>query len=95
MQNIFGSILGREDRYWDTGLFGGNLRIFEVGDLVRSVFPDHSDLYPNGSPRFKKMIGIVTGVYIEEGYETYRVSILIRGEERWAHNFSLHLVEAA
>ena len=74
---------------------GGNLRPFEIGDLVRGSFPDHSDLYPNGSPRFKKMIGIVTGVYIEEGYETYRVSILIRGEEKWAHNFSLPLVEAA
>ena len=71
------------------------MRTFEVGDLVSGSFPDHSDCYPGGSPRFKKMIGIVTGVYIEEGYETYRLSLLIRGEEKWSFNYSLHLVEAA
>ena len=76
-------------------IFGGSLRTFEVGDLVRGSFPDHNDLYPNGSPRFKKMIGIVTGVYIEEGYETYRLSVLIRDEIVWSFNYSLHLVEAA
>ena len=76
-------------------VLGVKLRTFEVGDLVQGSFPDHNDLYQNGSPRFKQMVGIVTGVYIEEGYETYRLSILIRGEEKWAHNYSLRLVEAA
>ena len=71
------------------------MRIFKVGDLVSSSFADHSDLYPNGSPRFKKMTGIVTSVHIEEGYETYRMAILVRNEIRWAFNYAVHLVEAA
>jgi hypothetical protein len=71
------------------------LRIFEVGDLVRGLFPDHSDLYPNGSPRFKKRVGLVTGVYVEEGYETYRLSIFIRNEIIWSFNYNLYLVETA
>lgn len=71
------------------------MRTFEVGDLVRGSFPDHNDSYPNGSPKFKTMYGIITGVFIEEGYETYRLSVLIRNELVWAHNYSLQLVEAA
>ena len=71
------------------------MRTFEVGDLVSGNFPDYSDLYPGGSPKFKTMYGIITGVFTEEGYETYRLSILIRNELVWAFNYSLQLVEAA
>ncbi len=71
------------------------MRIFQVGDLVSGNFVDHSDRYPGGSPKYKKMIGIVTHVEIEEGYETYRVSVLIRNEIRWAFDYSLTLEEAA
>ena len=74
---------------------GGNLRTFEVGDLVSGEFPDYEDPYPGGSPKFKTMIGIVTGVFIEEGYETYRLSILIRDQIVWSFDTSLRLVEAA
>ena len=71
------------------------MRIFEVGDLVSGNFPDHKDPYPNGSPKFKTMYGIITGVFLEQGYETYRLSVLIRNEIIWSFNYSLHLVEAA
>ena len=71
------------------------MRTFEVGDLVSGNFPDYNDLYPGGSPKFKTMYGIITGVFIEEGYETYRLSILIRNKLVWAYNYSLQLVEAA
>ena len=40
-------------------------------------------------------IGIVTGVFLEEGAGTYRLSLIIRGEEKWAFDYSLTLVEAA
>ena len=71
------------------------MRIFEVGDLVTGRFPDHSDRYPGGSPKHKAEIGIVTGVYIEEGYGTYHLSLMIRGKEVYAFDYSLTLVEAA
>ena len=71
------------------------MRIFQVGDLVSGRFPDHNDRYPGGSPKFKEEIGIVTGVFIEEGAGTYRLSLIVRGVEKWAFDYSLTLVEAA
>ena len=69
------------------------MKIFKVGDLVSGTFPDNGDLYPNGQARYKTMYGIITGVFLEEGYETYRLSVLIRNEIVWSFNYSLHLVE--
>ena len=70
-------------------------RLFQVGDLVTGRFPDHTDRYEGGSPKWKEEIGIVTGVFIEKGSGTYRLSLIIRGEEKWAFDYSLTLVEAA
>lgn len=70
------------------------MRIFKVGDLVRGDFVDHTDRYDNGSPKHKPMVGIVAQVAIEEGYETYRVGVLIHDQIRWAFDSSLTLVEA-
>ena len=69
------------------------MRILKVGDLVTGRFPDYNDLYPGGSPKHKTEVGIVTGVYIEEGYGTYRVSLMIRGIEVYAFDYSLKLLE--
>ena len=74
---------------------GGHMRIFQVGDLVSGSFPDHNDRYPGGSPKHKEMVGIVTRVEREEGYETYRVAILISNEIRWSFDTGIRLVEAA
>ncbi len=71
------------------------MRIFQVGDLVSGSFVDHNDRYPGGSPKHKEMVGIVTQVEIEKGYETYRVAILINNEIRWSFDTGIRLVEAA
>ena len=71
------------------------MRIFQVGDLVSGSFADHNDRYPGGSPKFKEMLGIVMCVEIEEGYETYRVAVLMNNQIGWAFSYALHLVEAA
>ena len=75
---------------------GGSLnRVYQEGDLVRGRFVDHSDRYPNGQPKHKEYVGLVVGVFTEEGYGAYRVKVLIQGVERWAMDYSLSLVEAA
>ena len=71
------------------------MKAFQVGDLVQGRFVDHSDCYPNGQPKHKNYVGLVIGVFIEEGYGAYRVKVLIQGEERWAMDYSLKLVEVA
>lgn len=76
-------------------MFGGSLRILQVGDLVSGRFVDHSDRYPGGSPKHKDYFGLVIGVYPEEGAGAYRVKVLIQGENRWAMDYCLNLVETA
>lgn len=71
------------------------MRTFQVGDLVQGLFVDRTDCYPNGQPKHKNYVGLVIGVFIEEGYEAYRVKVLIQGEERWAMDYSLKLMEVA
>ena len=71
------------------------MRTFEVGDLVSGRFVDRTDRYPNGQPKHKEYMGLVVGVFIEEGYGAYRVKVLIQGQEKWAMDYSLKLVEAA
>ena len=71
------------------------MRTFQVGDLVSGRFVDLSDRYPNGQAKHKNYVGLVIGVYIEEGYNAYRVKVLIQGQEHWAMDYSLELVEAA
>ena len=71
------------------------MKIFQVGDLVRGRFVDHSDQYPGGAPKWKDYVGLVIGVYPEEGAGAYRVKILIHGKERWAMDYCLNLVETA
>lgn len=57
-------------------------------------FPDFEDKNPNGSPRFKKEIGMVTAVFREEEYGTYRCVVLIRGMLKFAFNYQLTLLES-
>jgi len=71
------------------------MRTFQVGDLVSGRFVDLSDRYPNGQPKHKEYVGLVIGVFIEKGYGAYRVKVLIQGQEHWAMDYCLHLVEAA
>ena len=71
------------------------MKIFKVGDLVIGRFCDQTDCYPGGSPKYKTEYGIVTGVYTEEGAGAYRLSLIVRGEEKWAMDYSVRLVETA
>ena len=67
----------------------------KVGDLVRGIFPDINDRYPNGSAKHKEYVGLVIDVYNEEGYNANRVKVLVQGQKRWAMDYSLRLVGVA
>ena len=93
MQNIFGSILGRKDRYCDTCVSGGNLK---VGDIVYiTSFADHKNpCRHSGCPTWRSAIGVITEVLYEYDGSQSRIIVLVEGEEHYFSNYNVRPIRS-